>query len=167
MLALTQQPRRWRDLPNPLALLPHQPSVNDCPLMTMVPGAAPTARISNSFRRRLKSKERKLQALPGYRYHLATTDADIKRLLDCVLPRQAAADGRTEAAQRVRRARRRGFHPQRLPGAAAGGGRAIDIHALECDDEVIAIFAGVADGQRFSMMFNTYTMSDNAATAPA
>ena len=41
-----------------------------------------TALISNSFRRRLKSKERKLQPLPGYRYHVATTEAEIKRLLD-------------------------------------------------------------------------------------
>ena len=49
----------------------------------------------------------------------------------------------------------------------ADGGHVIDIHALECDDEVIAIFAGVADGDRFSMMFNTYTMSENSVTAPA
>ena len=42
----------------------------------------------------------------------------------------------------------------------------IDIHALECDDEVIAIFAGVADGHRFSMMFNTYTMSGRARYSP-
>jgi CelD/BcsL family acetyltransferase involved in cellulose biosynthesis len=47
-----------------------------------------------------------------------------------------------------------------------GDGRAIDIHALECDDEVIAIFAGVADGHRFSMMFNTYTMSGNSRYSP-
>ncbi|MDB5629945.1 MAG: hypothetical protein JWQ51_2285, partial [Tardiphaga sp.] len=47
-----------------------------------------------------------------------------------------------------------------------GGERAIAIHALECDDEVIAMFAGVADGQRFSMMFNTYTMSANAKFSP-
>jgi CelD/BcsL family acetyltransferase involved in cellulose biosynthesis len=46
------------------------------------------------------------------------------------------------------------------------GGRVIDIHALECDDEVIAIFAGVADGHRFSMMFNTYTMSGNSRYSP-
>src|SRR5262249_13050140 len=39
-------------------------------------------------------------------------------------------------------------------------------HALECDDEIIAIFAGVADGHRFSMMFNTYTMSDRAHYSP-
>ena len=48
----------------------------------------------------------------------------------------------------------------------AAGGHVIDIHALECDDEVIAIFAGVADGHRFSMMFNTYTMSDNSRYSP-
>ena len=29
VLAFHQQPARWRDLPNPLALLPHQPSAND------------------------------------------------------------------------------------------------------------------------------------------
>jgi CelD/BcsL family acetyltransferase involved in cellulose biosynthesis len=48
----------------------------------------------------------------------------------------------------------------------AGGGRVVDIHTLECDDEVIAMFAGVADGYRFSMMFNTYTMSGNSRYSP-
>jgi len=165
VLALTQQPRRWQDLPNPMTLLPKQPSVNDCPLLTIAPGAAPSALISNSFRRRLKGKERKLQALAGYRYHIAASDAEIKRLLDWffnVKPLRMAE--------------------QKLPNVFAdpgiedfirdacmtevAGGRAIDIHALECDDEVIAIFAGVADGHRFSMMFNTYTMSGNSRHSP-
>ncbi len=48
----------------------------------------------------------------------------------------------------------------------AGGGRAIELHALECDEEVIALYAGVADGHRFSMMFNTYTMSENSRYSP-
>jgi CelD/BcsL family acetyltransferase involved in cellulose biosynthesis len=51
-----------------------------------------------------------------------------------------------------------------LPGV--DGSRVIDMHALECDDEVIAMFAGVADGHRFSMMFNTYTMSEHARHSP-
>ena len=67
MLALSQQPLSWRGMPNPMALLPHQPSANDCPLMKIVAEEPPTARISSSFRRRLKGKERKLQALAGYR----------------------------------------------------------------------------------------------------
>ena len=166
VLALTQQPLRWQDLPNPMALLPNQPSANDCPLLTMSPGAAPATLISNSFRRRLKGKERKLQALSGYRYHVATTDADIKRLLDWFF-----------SVKPLRMAEQRLPNVFADPGVEdfirdaclarlAGGGRVIDIHALECDDEVIAIFAGVADGHRFSMMFNTYTMSGNSRYSP-
>jgi CelD/BcsL family acetyltransferase involved in cellulose biosynthesis len=166
VLALTQQPRRWMELPNPFALLPGQASANDCPLLTMAPGAPPASRVSNSFRRRLKGKERKLQSLPGYSYRLATSDAEIKRLLDwffTIKPQRMAA--------------------QQLPNVFAdpgiedfirdacmtqlgGGGHAIDIHALECDEEVIAIFAGVADTSRFSMMFNTYTLSGNSKYSP-
>lgn len=165
VLALTQQPKRWHDQQNPFALLPQQSAINGCPLLVVEPGGPPASRISNSLRRRLKSKEKKLQALAGYRYHLATTDADVTRLLDWFF--------------RVKPTR---MAEQKLPNVFAepgveqfirsacltprGEGRVIDIHALECDDEVIAIFAGVADGQRFSMMFNTYTMSEHARYSP-
>ena len=166
VLALHQQPLQWQDLPNPLSLLPHQPSANDCPLLTISPGAAPADLISNSFRRRLKGKERKLQPLAGYRYHLASESADIARLLDWffrVKPQRMAeqnlpnvfAEPGVEA-----------FIRSACMTPLANGGHAIDIHALECDDEVIAIFAGVADGHRFSMMFNTYTMSASAKYSP-
>jgi CelD/BcsL family acetyltransferase involved in cellulose biosynthesis len=166
VLALHQQPVRWRDQPNPLALLPHQPSANDCPLLPVEPGAAPTALVSNSFRRRLKGKERKLQSLPGYRSHVASTEADITRLLDWFfrikplrmaeqkLPNVFADPGIEDFV--------RSACTTQLP----DGKHAIDIHALECDEEVIAIFAGVADGHRFSMMFNTYTMSPNSKYSP-
>jgi CelD/BcsL family acetyltransferase involved in cellulose biosynthesis len=166
VLALTQQPARWRDLKNPFAMWPHQASVNDCPWLSMPPAAEPTALISNSFRRRLKGKEKKLQALPGYRCDVATTDAEITRLLDWFfhikplrmaeqkLPNVFAEPG-VEAF--VREACMR-----RLP----SGNRAVAIHALDCNEEVIALFAGVADGHRFSMMFNTYTLSEHARWSP-
>jgi CelD/BcsL family acetyltransferase involved in cellulose biosynthesis len=166
VLALTQQPLHWRDLPNPMALLPNRPSANDCPLLTMEPGAAPATLISNSFRRRLKGKERKLQALAGYRYHVASEDADITQLLDwffAIKPLRMAEQKLPDVfAEPGIEDFVRGACMARL----AGGGRAIDIHALECDDEVIAIFAGVADGHRFSMMFNTYTMSGSSKYSP-
>ena len=166
VLALTRQPQRWLDLQNPLALLPNQASANDCPLLTMAPHAPPQSRISNSFRRRLKGKERKLQTLPGYRSHLAADDADIRRLLDwffTVKPQRMAAQNLPNvfADPGVEE-----FVRDACLAKLAGGGRAVDIHALECDDEVIAIFAGVADGHRFSMMFNTYTLSGNAKYSP-
>ncbi|TYO63893.1 GNAT family N-acetyltransferase [Bradyrhizobium hipponense] len=165
VLALTQQPLRWHDQQNPFALLPQQSSINGCPLLVMEPGGPPASRISNSFRRRLKSKEKKLQVLAGYRYHLATTDADITRLLDWFFRVKPAR----MAEQKLPNVFAEPGVEQFVRGACLsprGEGRIIDIHALECDEEVIAIFAGVADGQRFSMMFNTYTMSEHARYSP-
>ncbi len=166
VLALTQQPLRWRDLPNPLALLPHQASINDCPLLTMEPSSAPAALISNSFRRRLKGKERKLQTLPGYRYSLAVTDAEIKRLLDWFFRVKPLRMAEQKLPNVFAEPAVEDFIRGACMAQLAAGGHAIDIHALECDDEVIAIFAGVADGNRFSMMFNTYTMSENSRYSP-
>jgi CelD/BcsL family acetyltransferase involved in cellulose biosynthesis len=166
VLALTQQPRRWTDLQNPFALLPSQVSANDCPLLTMTPGAPPASRVSNSFRRRLKGKERKLQTLPGYGYRLATSDADIQRLLDwffTIKPQRMAAQ---QLPNVFADPGIEDFIREACSTRLVGGGHAIDIHALECDEEVIAIFAGVADASRFSMMFNTYTLSGNAKYSP-
>jgi len=164
-LALIQQPLHWRDLQNPFALLPRQPSINGCPQLAMTPGDPPTTRISHSFRRRLKSKERKLHALAGYRCYVATTDAEIRHLLDWFF-----------RIKPIRMAEQKLPNVFAEPGAedfirgacliSRDDGHIINIHALECDDEVIAIFAGVADGHRCSMMFNTYTMSERSRYSP-
>jgi len=166
VLALNQQPLRWRDLPNPMALLPSQPSANDCPLMTIVPSEPPTARVSSSFRRRLKGKERKLQTLPGYRYGIAASDAEIKRLLDWFFSIKPLRMAEQKLPNVFADPGVEDFIRGACKAPLADGGHAIDIHALECNDEVIAIFAGVADGHRFSMMFNTCTMSGNSRYSP-
>jgi CelD/BcsL family acetyltransferase involved in cellulose biosynthesis len=166
VLALNQQPSHWQDLRNPMALLPHQPCANDCPLMTIVPDQPPTSRISNSFRRRLKGKERKLQTLPGYRYGVATGDADIRRLLDAFFRIKPLRMAEQKLPNVFAEPGVEDFIRDACMAPLSGGGHVIDIHALECDDEVIAIFAGVADGHRFSMMFNTYTMSGNSRYSP-
>jgi CelD/BcsL family acetyltransferase involved in cellulose biosynthesis len=166
VLALTQQPLRWRDLPNPMALLPSQPCANDCPLMTIVPDEPLTTRISSSFRRRLKGKERKLQTLAGYRYHIATGDTDIKRLLDWFFSIKPLRMAEQKLPNVFAEPGVEDFIRGACMTPLASGNHVIDIHALECDDEVIAIFAGVADGNRFSMMFNTYTLSDSSRYSP-
>jgi CelD/BcsL family acetyltransferase involved in cellulose biosynthesis len=166
VLALYQQPLHWRNLPNPMALLPHQPSANDCPLLKMEPGAAPTTLVSKSFRQRLKGKEKKLQPLPGYRYHVATTDADITRLLDWFFRIKPLRMAEQKLPDVFAEPGIEDFIREACMTPLAGGNRVIDIHALECDEEVIAIFAGVADGHRFSMMFNTYTMSPSSKYSP-
>ncbi|MBR0755632.1 GNAT family N-acetyltransferase [Bradyrhizobium jicamae] len=166
ILVLRQQPAYWRELQNPLALLPHEPSAAHCPVRTIERGATEVNLISETVRRRLNRKERNLQAFAGYRYYIASNDADIARLLDWFfrlkperlaqqkLPNIFAEPG---VEQFIREA-----CMTKLP----GGSHLIDIHALECDEEVLAIFAGVSNGDRCSMMFNTYTMSRKARCSP-
>jgi CelD/BcsL family acetyltransferase involved in cellulose biosynthesis len=166
VLALHQQPAHWQDLPNPMGLLPKQASVNDCPSMTMVPGAAPETLISKSFRRRLKSKERKLQTLSGYRCHIATEAAEIKRLLDWFIRVKPLRMAEQKLPNVFAEPGVEDFIRSACLTPLADGGHLIDIHALECNDEIIAIFAGVSDGYRFSMMFNTYTISENSRYSP-
>jgi CelD/BcsL family acetyltransferase involved in cellulose biosynthesis len=166
LLAFNQQPHTWQDLPNPMALLPRQPSVNDCPMMTIVPGAPASARISHSLRRRLKAKERKLKALPGHRYHVATADAEINRLLDAFFRIKPQRMAEQKLPNVFAEPGVEDFVRDACMAPLSGGGRVIEIHALENDGEVIALFAGVADGHRFSMMFNTYTVSATSRYSP-
>jgi CelD/BcsL family acetyltransferase involved in cellulose biosynthesis len=166
VLAFHQQPLAWQDLPNPFALLSHQTSANDCPLMTMMPNTPVTARVSNSLRRRLKTKEGKLKALPGYRYHVATSDSDIVRLLDAFFRIKPLRMAEQNLPNVFAEPGVEAFIREACMTAVGGGGHAIDIHVLESDSDVIAVFAGVADGYRFSMMFNTYTVSAVSRFSP-
>ncbi|MET0722192.1 MAG: GNAT family N-acetyltransferase [Tardiphaga sp.] len=165
VLSMVRQPRHWLGIANPMALLPTQSSTNDCPVLRMAPGAPATDRISNSFRKRLKSKEKKYEAVPGYRYLFATSDADITRVLDAFF----AIKPLRMAEQNLPNVFAEPGIEQFIRGACLAkrdGGRIIDVHALECDEEVIAMFAGVADASRYSMMFNTYTLSANSKYSP-
>lgn len=166
LLSLARQPRAWEGIANPLALLPGQPATNGCPLLKLSPGARPDERISNSMRKRLRSKERKLQAAPGYRYAIARSDADIQRVLEAFFVIKPVRMAAQKLPNVFAEPGIREFVFDACLSQQPCGGRTIEIHALECDDELIAVFAGVADGRRFSMMFNTYTVSDHARYSP-
>jgi CelD/BcsL family acetyltransferase involved in cellulose biosynthesis len=166
VLVFTQQPLSWQGLPNPFALLTRQPSANDCPVMTITPGAPAAARISPSFRRRLKAKERKLMALSGYRYHAAVREADIGRLLDAFFRIKPLRMAEQRLPNVFAEPGVEAFIREACMTTLPGGGRVIEMHALECDSDVIALVAGVADGHRFSMMFNTYTTSEASRHSP-
>lgn len=166
ILDLERQPVEWEGVTNPMTLLPGQPSPTLCPLLIVEPGEDPSIRISTSYRRRLRSKERKLQALPGYRYIRADDDETAQRLLEAFLTmkRQHMAEqklpdifGDPSVAEFIKK----------LATTRIDQGRyAIEVHAIECDDEVIAISANVANQFCSSVMFGTYTNSENAKFSP-
>lgn len=169
LFRLERQPPRWRGLDNPFARLPHRPTVDDVPSQAF-PAEPPEevfkAVVSRDMRGRLRTKERKLEKLAGYRYLRATTVADADRVLDAFLAQKAAhfaAQGIPDVfaepgvAAFLRESCRVGLTEGR-PG--------IELHAIEGGGEVIAVMGGVADDHRFSCMFNSYTTSENGRWSP-
>jgi CelD/BcsL family acetyltransferase involved in cellulose biosynthesis len=168
LLALFSQPLSWAGIANPLACLRHQLSVDQSLRLTVTPAAGARAEdtLTPSMRTRIRKKERKLRALAGYRYLKATAAADIDRLLDRFFALKAVhmssqGLGNVFAEPGVADFLRQACHVE-LP----GGRPLIEIHALEADGEVLALYGAVVDDLRFSSMFNTYTLGQHARHSP-
>lgn len=167
-LALHNQPAQVRDVPNPLLLLPHQPAPDKIYSLSL-DGTADeiiARRYNSDTRRKLRRKERHLAELPGYRYLRVTTPEQADRCVSEFLQQKAArlaARGITNAFDEpgmdafLRAACRKGL---------ADGPPLVEIHALECDAEILAIFAGTHDRHCFSTMFNSYTLGEQARMSP-
>jgi len=168
LLTLYSQPRTWRGLDNPLLLLPHRPAPsNGACLIIDAPGQEVIEReVGAATRGRLRTKERKLQKLAGYRYFKATQSAEVDRLLDRFFALKAAhmaAQGLPNvfAQEGVAAFLRSACHQ------GLGDGRpSVELHGLEGDGELLALFGVLADDRSMSVMINTYTLSENAKHSP-
>ena len=168
LFALFSQPLAWDGIANPFRLLPHQPSVDMSARLSIARAAEDAAGhgLTASMRSRLRTKERKLQALAGYRYVQATTAEETDRLLESFLTlksRHMAAQGLANvfAEAGVAEFLRAAGHCK-----LADGRPLIEIHALEGGGEVLALFGATVDDYRFSSMFNTYTLGEHARHSP-
>lgn len=167
---LTAQPDQLPNaMRNPMALLPRQPAPDDVYVLTLDGKPGPEALkacLSGTMRGRLRTKERKLQALPGYRFFRAQTPAEVDRVFEAFVAQKAAhltSQGISnifddpEASAFLRSACHQGL---------AEGKPVIELFALEGGGEVIAVFGGVNDGQRLSCMFNSYTLGEAGRWSP-
>jgi CelD/BcsL family acetyltransferase involved in cellulose biosynthesis len=168
LVLLRSQPATWRGIENPFALLPHQPSPNNSRRMDLqAPGAEMIKQqLSGTTRKKLRNKQRKLMELPGYRYFRASAPGEVDAYLDEFFKLKSAhldALGLRNAFDQpgvkpfVREACHRGL---------ADGRPVIELHALEGDGCMLAMFAGTSGGGRFTTMFNTYTPSRHARQSP-
>jgi CelD/BcsL family acetyltransferase involved in cellulose biosynthesis len=169
LFMLVNQPATWEGIANPFLLLSHQRASDDIYQLSLhgePAGEVLKKRLNPSLRGRLRTKERKLQKLDGYRYVRAATAAEVDRHLDAFFVQKAAhltAHGLADvfAEPGVEAFLRAACHDD-----VAAGRPLIEIHALEGAGEVLALFAGVADERRYSSMFNSYTLGENARHSP-
>jgi CelD/BcsL family acetyltransferase involved in cellulose biosynthesis len=121
--------------------------------------------LSAATRGRLRSKQRKLQKLAGYRYFQATHPDEIARLLNRFFELKAAhmaAQGLPNvfAEEDVERFLRSTCHQ------GLNGRPSVELHGLESDEELLALVGVLTDGRNLSVMINTYTLSDTARHSP-
>jgi CelD/BcsL family acetyltransferase involved in cellulose biosynthesis len=167
---LTSQPDQMPNaMRNPMALLPRQPAPDDVFVLTLDGRPGPEALkacLTGTMRGRLRTKERKLQALPGYRFFRAEKPEEVDRVFEAFVEQKAAhltnqgicnIFDDPEAAAFLRSACHQGL---------SDGTPVIELFALEGDGEIIAVFGGVNDGRRMSCMFNSYTLGEASRWSP-
>ncbi len=168
VLELHNQPALWDSARNPFMTLPHQRSNEDNFVLNIGTNgpAVIEQQISNTMRGRLRNKERKLAKLKGYRYRLASTPEDVDRQLNFFF-QQKDAKLRSLGIENV--FAQSGVESFIRAACHAGldrGEPVIELHALECEGDMLALFSGIHDGQRFTSMFNSHTASDNSRFSP-
>lgn len=161
-LELHNQAYSWHGADNPLRILPHQPSPSTGYRLRLgESGEAVLQRqLTSSYRGRIRGKEKKLAKLPGYRYFVATTLEEITRCMDAFF----AQKREYMAAMKIPNPFDESEVEDFLRAAAAA--RVLEIHALECESEILALYAAVVDGKRISTMISSYTASENSRWSP-
>jgi CelD/BcsL family acetyltransferase involved in cellulose biosynthesis len=165
---LLSQPESWDGMQNPFLALPHQPSPSYGYWLSLDGDAKDvTARVFTSSRKkRLRYRERKLQEYCGYRHVRATTEGQVEKYLNAFFEQKAARLTSQGIENAFAAPGLAGFVRDLCVTGLAEGRPTVEIHALDCDDEVIAIFACVNDRERYSSMFNSFALGPVARFSP-
>jgi CelD/BcsL family acetyltransferase involved in cellulose biosynthesis len=163
LFALLGQPPSWRGARNPFAMLPRQPSPDDVYTGTCDPNGP---RFEACLPSGMRKKARKLTKLDGFRYLMADTPQDVDRILQVFWPQKAARFAKQGIHNVFGDPGVRSFIRAACLDGLGGRGAVIELHALEGAGEMLAIVGGVADEDRFSVMFNSITDTDHARMSP-
>jgi len=168
-LALLNQPERWEGLANPFTALGGQPSPSFGYRFTLGGRSyveIVAGQLSRDSRRALRKKENRLKQLAGYRYARARTPAEVDRYFQAFFAQKAGRLSEQGVDNSLGSPEVQSFLREASHHGLAHGRPTIELHGLETDGEVLAVFGCINDGRRFCSMFNSYTLGDNARQSP-
>jgi CelD/BcsL family acetyltransferase involved in cellulose biosynthesis len=169
LLALLNQPVVWDDVPNPLALLPHQDSPSFCYRGRLTGDFEELfkERVSSSTRKKLRQKERALAKHGPVRYWRAETAADVRRVLDAFFVQKAERMKELGLANVFSEAGVREFieEASTQPDTSTATS-SIEFYAASVGDVIVATFAGLGSDRRFCGMFNSMISGEFAHQSP-
>jgi CelD/BcsL family acetyltransferase involved in cellulose biosynthesis len=157
LFVLRNQPATFDGVVNPLAL-PGSPPSASFTYGTRLPSTqeALAARFSADARKKLRKKQTRLEKLGALVFERATTAARAADIASALLTQKAARlpDAEMDGAPM------RDFL-SRL--CATLGDDALELHALTLDGRIIAAYAGLARGGRFSALLNSFETEEEIA----
>jgi CelD/BcsL family acetyltransferase involved in cellulose biosynthesis len=162
LFALTGQPPMWQGVANPFAALTFQRSPDDVYFGTLAPDQPTPPRLPSGLRK----KERQLTRMPGFRYAIATTPAEVDRILAFFRAYKAVRFGARGIRNVFEDHGVMNFIADACHDGLAAGRPVIELHSLEANGDVLAIIGGIEDRTRFSVMFNCITTSPLARKSP-
>lgn len=167
-LALHNQPPQLQGIANPLLLLAHRSAPDKCYSLSLdgTTDEIMARRYNADTRRKLRRKERHLAELPGYRYQRVTSPELADRCVSEFLKQKAVRLGARGITNAFDEPGMDAFLRASCRQGLAEGSPLVEIHALTCDEEILAVFAGIHDRTCFSTMFNSYTLSRHARMSP-
>lgn len=155
LFVFRNQPHRWGNEPNPMALLARQPSPSFAYKVALMrdPGEHFKRHLSREARKKRRQKTGYLNARGPTEHRMARSPAEAQAILDAFV------------AQRIARSTALGLGTADLPSqrqfleqasVAAGQPAAVELHALYCGDRILATFGGTAHQNRFCGMVMSF-----------
>lgn len=159
---LANMPRRLGGRDNPLAAPHAQPSPSFAYGLSLPDTLDDlAARFSKDARKKLRNKESRLKARGGVRYEHCVRGPRAEEILAALI---------TQKSARFDRMGLRGFFdaPMRAFLTKLVAEDTLELHALCVGARIVATYAGLASGGRFSTMFNSFEMDEDIArSSPA
>jgi CelD/BcsL family acetyltransferase involved in cellulose biosynthesis len=167
---LSNQPASWEGVPNPFALLAHQRSPSECHCATLIPNDAASfvkERLSGDSRKKLRKKRKKLSEWGPVSHIVASTPADVTRILDAFFAQKLERFRQKSVASDFETAETRQFILRTCLDGLDSGQPAIELHALAAGERIVAVYAGTPHRGRFYAMINSFdTDPEIARTSP-
>jgi CelD/BcsL family acetyltransferase involved in cellulose biosynthesis len=142
-----------------------RPNPSDAYRLALGPEAEPTLTraLSKAARKKLRQKERWLGALGPVAHRVARTAAEADRIRDAYYRQKAARFQALGLPLDTESAELRAFLRQASLAGLEAGAPAIELHALEVGDRIVATFGLAGDRRRASGMFISFDGADEVA----
>jgi CelD/BcsL family acetyltransferase involved in cellulose biosynthesis len=166
---LTNQPRSWEGVPNPIALLQHQLSPSECHSATLDPNGEHLVdeRLSADTRKKLRKKRKRLSELGPVSHIVASNPDDVTRIIDTFFAQKLERFHQKHISSDFEAPEAREFLLRACLDGVESGKPTIELHALAAGERIVAVYAGTPHRGRFHAMINSFDAAPEiACTSP-